>query len=359
MNNSFNLEPSSIINILNYYKVEIYNNTCRFFGVPHFSNSVDQRFPQIESYKCDLNAEIDLISFITKKLIENKENQGILDIYTENIFWNGEKNEVNNIMRDKYDMAYYDPLYQLYFYFYNCFYGNKESDDFKNSCIFHLKNDGQINSRFHYLDIRNNDIKYIEAELMSFIKKYIYDEINLESLNSLENIVKGISNYINRIFNDTPCEKFLNFEDFICDDNIKNYKFKNEQNKISKQINKIKNTEIYSYLTDYLDKQIKNGFNLIEICREKINLGERITGNARNNISSLAGFIICLDMDLYFYGRFFSNLLNGKSANVIVVAGSGHIKNYMNFIETLPEYLRYKIFYFHSDPGQHCIKLIK
>lgn len=137
-----NFKQSEIFmeNLYSYSKFSINNTTVRNFGVIHNEGLDEQPCDNITFYKVE--------DYITEKINQNKEiDNKILDFYLETQFFKPIDHTPQKGIKD--------PLLKLRYIFKNCFVDRNSVDNYYNLCPEAVKNNGELNCRFHFLDFRD------------------------------------------------------------------------------------------------------------------------------------------------------------------------------------------------------------
>lgn len=375
-------EESVLSNVVNYSKWKIFGVTCRFFGVKHFSKH-DDPLENLEKFKkCSIdNDPYPLINFIIDKANLNKENnEGVLDVYSENSYSNlGIEQAIRD--NENYYMQDYDILNQIRNNFFNCLYLNKQDENFKNECLFYLKNDGRnINTRFHYIDLRERRAEFPDATIFEYGKifKKLDNSTNLYYTTTLYNIFAGAYRFLQTFFSGELAHENIILEGFIEGSfeykfvknyfvyNRKNSKWGENYHKGYKQLLSLKNVfyngrklNLFEDIKNYFINFLLEGIDKINIISNSLEKNQEIDGRLLYNFDKYISFVVTLEMDIYFFGRFFKNILvnKDKSGNVIVVAGRRHIDYYIDFLKTYNIMYGFNaIFNFGADYNDNCVK---
>lgn len=356
-------QPVTIMGAVYYSKWKIFGVSCRFFGVKHFFKK--EIVPESEYFKfntCSINSgsiKIDLINYILAKIEENKNIDGVLDFYTEHNF-NENSTEINKNLIEE------DILYQIDQKLRMCLYGNKNDINFKNVCPFYIKENGDINSRFHYIDIRKShvtshysglfDLEFNPSLKHPQIINYVL--LFLKEAKKMSMTLLSLQNYEKKNFptNTDISDGYSIFDVEMYDKYVDGM----NENRILSQFRKLSNSQtgreilekIKASISIIFDEKINNIETFFELVKNDPNMIENffriksaesfydLSENERKIFINNNKFfdyyydacntLICILMDLYFLGRFFNNILNAenKSSTVIVVSGNNHIKFY-------------------------------
>lgn len=361
--------------IMHYYKWEIFGKPCRFFGLQHYFDN-DNGNTRAKLCEGNFKNYIHVVDYVDQKIEEGKNTPGILDVYSENFYWSGENPEDSEVYTNKRSrLSPYDTLDLLDSRFKNCYYGNKQSEGFKLKCPQSVKNSGEVNVRFHYVDDRHKT-PYYDGYFGSYlygVKKHdVYYESIQGEFNNILNIFNGVYEIVIGLFNGVdvnPAEKYESgsfLHEFLSIFRIQQRK-KNSEDRITAQFRKLKSSELGLQVFEELKRitfeeieeirrvligmaeNVKNGKNINFV--KKIQpldefgfaydeFGRPTEPDDRTeydmeqveyeNYDKAIVYIMSFQMDLYYLGRFFNNLINNpdKSASVITIAGAGHTANY-------------------------------
>lgn len=339
-------DSAYILNAISYHKWKIYGVNCRFFGVMHIRN--EGEFDK--DYTCSKEGGQQLIDYIKEKIIENKDIEGILDIYTENSEWKHNKIAGRKESDEKYS-SNRDILHQLLIQFEPCYFENKQDEDFAAKCQFYLKNNKEINARFQHIDIRNRHPLHREGSI-SAINFYQLKNMTLLNITDLIFVIDILKNYLNAIVTDQEFNPEI-YEQILSKDRmpykfiVNNILFKSlnyclfgqdkDCSKLSKNFNKLKNHEIYNIIIDFYNDEFAKADIFLNDVFEKLKEDRNYYVNnfdSDKKFEDVVSLAVCFQMDLYFLGRFFNNILINpeKSNKTIVVTGDSHDELYYNFL---------------------------
>lgn len=348
-------------NIVSYCKIFVNGLTVRNFGCLHTYNDDFNKY-------CEHGISQNVEDYIYLKLEENKDKKGeIIDFYLETEFFPSINREIGE---------YIDPILRSREIYKKCFVDRNNIENYHELCKLSVKNNNEINARFHFLDFR---VKVIERFspieiLISMIQYKSFREYNGEivTLNG-KDIFTVIIIFI------YFCEKLikrgekidLSSETFYSETYESCKKFLTNYEKISKiEINLFKSREEWvqnlenNRVVDFCKTNIsnsenygitKNGFSRASLKLDKIdNLDQKykiLTNkideifilfldarlelmDVRNMVYSLIT-IGSLTLDIYLISRMFYNILSPEYEikNSIILTGNSHAEVYNYIME--------------------------
>lgn len=161
-------------NMIYYSKYVVNGVTVRNFGESHVISSLANKCLHVPN-----KTFTNFMEFLEKKLQENMNNEGILDIYAEVQHLNFSKDKAI-----KTDVSNLGKIEEKYF---ACFSGDKRNlEALKNRCEVTFKPNGEPNSRFHTFDFRS-----MSDEKESYLEKYL----DIIRNDSYRNIFHGELNF--------------------------------------------------------------------------------------------------------------------------------------------------------------------
>lgn len=345
--------------VTSYEKFLINDKNVRLFGLTHiFKGSIDShnRLENIEN--CPYKVNGFLSDYLDKKIEEYKNNDSILDIYSEDYFSTIEgslyKNE-NLELDSQLDDA--DPLRKHTRKYYKCLYSNKD-ENLYSKCPFAKKSyDNSTAVRFHYTDVRTIDSPdniFSNGRCLSAVDYFFennsifnssFDQIisdqDVQQFNEQmrdENIRQEVKDFIRKMFNLFNFGDQFEISDY--DDTssilIKNYLlpylngiknsliFKRGYHKNFKQWEKLSNyPKVKNFIHRYFYQRLNKLLEFFDL--EKKRKGDEI---------KFITFEIML-MDFYLLCRLLFRVFDDNKNSVIVVAGHTHTLNYSNFFKQM------------------------
>lgn len=338
------METVSICNIICYEKWKIFGKTCRIFGVTHYST--DEEY--VENSQPD---SLNLIDYIEDKLNENKKIPGIIDIYSENNFSINEDLKPENYIGTIFDDVKYDAIVSMHNKFMGCFYEDHRSEDYPLNCIYSHKYGDDINARFHFIDIRKKIYGIGKVYIIDPYEEYFEEE----GFEIFKIIFEKFKIYLLACISGEEIADLSSGLEGYEDEFVKTNFILDERN--SKIENGVRKHRIYFQFKKL--KQSTTGLSLFEKILEFIQYKIKSFSDLKANFEQASGFVDCALLDLYFYGRFFNNIINNlePTESSIIVVGDYHRESYDEIFTYLGKY--FPIInegkYFEEKEDDNCI----